>query len=115
MRRSSTGTYQTTTASGEPVRSFVPHPLPPPPQIPPRETLGHLLEAAATALGRLDAVTPLLPAPAFMVYGPIRKEAILSSRIEGIRSSLTGLMLHDAGRPPAATPASTRETAKLVP
>ena len=114
MQRKSTGTYQTTTAPGEPVRAFVPHPLPPTPQITPRETLGHLLEQAATALGRLDAVTDLLPDATLSVYGHIRKEAILSSRIEGLSSSLTDLMLHEAGRPPAANPTDTLETSNLV-
>ena len=114
MQRKSTGTYQTTTTPGEPVRAFVPHPLPPTPQITPRETLGHLLESAATALGRLDAVTTLLPDATLSVYGHIRKEAILSSRIEGIQSSLTDLMLHEAGRPPAANPTDTLETSNLV-
>ena len=114
MRRESTGTYQTTTTPGEPVHAFVPHPLPPTPQITPRETLGHLLEQAATALGRLDAVTTLLPDATLSVYGHIRKEAILSSRIEGISSSLTDLMLHEAGRPPAANPTDTLETSNLV-
>ena len=114
MQRESTGTYQTTIGGGEPVRAFVPHPLPPTPQITPRETLGHLLEQAATALGRLDAVTTLLPDATLSIYGHIRKEAILSSRIEGIQSSLTDLMLHEAGRPPAANPTDTLETSNLV-
>ena len=118
MQRNPTGTYQTTPTPGDPVRAFIPHPLPPTPQITPRETLGHLLEQAATALGRLDAVTTLLPDPALIAYGHIRKEAILSSRIEGIQSSLTDLLLHEAGRPPtanpAANPADTLETSNLV-
>lgn len=63
------------------------------------QSLGKLLEEAAAALGRLDAVTELLPEPAVFVYGCVRKEAVLSSRIEGIRSSLTDLMLHEAGVP----------------
>lgn len=107
MQRNPTGTYQTTPTPGEPVRAFIPHPLPPTPQITPRETLGHLLEQAATALGRLDAVTTLLPHPALIAYGHIRKEAILSSHIEGIQSSLTDLLLHEAGRPPIASPTTS--------
>ena len=114
MRRESTGTYATTIDRGETVRAFVPRPLPPTPQISPRESLGHLLESAATALGRLDAVTDLLPDAALFVYGHIRKEAVLSSQIEGIPSSLTDLMLHEAGGRPAANRTDILETSNAV-
>ena len=114
MRRESTGTYETTPAPGEPVRAFVPHPLPPRPAITPRETLGHLLESAAATLGRLDAVTDLLPDAALFTYGHIRQEAILSSQIEGINTTLADLTLHEAGRTPTANPIDTLETSNLV-
>ena len=114
MQRESTGTYATTTTHGEPVRAFVPHPLPPTPAIAPRETLGHLLESAAAALGRLDAVTDLLPDVPLFTYGHIRKEAILSSQIEGIHTTLTDLALHEAGRTPTTNPTDTLETSNLV-
>ena len=94
MRRESTGTYESTATGGETVRAFVPRPLPPAPRIRSRESLGSFLEEAATALGRLDAVTELLPNPNVFVYGYVRKEAVLSSRIEG-----TPVL---AGRPHAA-------------
>ena len=97
MRRESTGTYESTATGGETVRAFVPRPLPPTPRIRSRESLGCLLEEAAAALGRLDAVTELLPDPTVLVYGFVRKEAVLSSRIEGLQSSLADLMLHEAG------------------
>ena len=83
MRRESTGTYETTATGGETVRAFIPRPLPPAPRIRSRESLGLLLEEAATAVGRLDAVTELLPNPNVFVYGYVRKEAVLSSQIEG--------------------------------
>ena len=114
MQRESTGTYATTIDRGETVRAFVPRPLPPTPQISPRESLGHLLESAATSLGRLDAVTELLPDAALFVYGHIRKEAVLSSQIEGIPSSLTDLMLHEAGGRPAADRTDILETSNAV-
>ena len=97
MRRESTGTYELTVGGGETVRAFVPRPLPPVPKVDSRESLGRLLEEAAAALGRLDAVTELLPDPNVFVYGFVRKEAVLSSQIEGIQSSLADLMLHEAG------------------
>lgn len=97
MRREATGTYDVTVAGGETVRAFIPVPLPPSPDLDLREGLRRPFEAAVAALGRLDAVTELLPDAAFFVYGYVRKEAVLSSQIEGTQSSLADLMLHEAG------------------
>ena len=117
MRRESTGTYETTATGGETVRAFMPRPLPPAPRIRSRESLGLLLEEAATAVGRLDAVTELLPNPNVFVYGYVRKEAVLSSRIEGTQSSLADLMLHEAGGVPAGPtpPTSSKHQTPLQP
>lgn len=114
MRRESTGTYELTAASGESVRAFVPQPLPPVPEINFREGLRRPLEAATTALGRLDAVTELLPDATLFVYGYVRKEAVLSSQIEGTQSSLAELMLHEAGGSPGAHRADVLETSNAV-
>ena len=114
MRRESTGTYESTATGGETVRAFIPRPLPPTPRIRSRESLGCLLEEAATALGRLDAVTELLPDPTVFVYGYVRKEAVLSSQIEGTQSSLADLMLHEAGGPPGIHAADILETSNAV-
>ena len=73
------------------MRGFVPRPLPPVPEVDFREGLRRPLEAATTALGRLDAVTELLPDANVFVYGYVRKEAVLSSQIEGTQSSLADL------------------------
>ena len=114
MRREPTGTYEVTVGGGETVRAFVPHPLPPRPHIDSQEGLGRQLEAATTALGRLDAVTELLPDAAVFVYGYVRKEAVLSSQIEGTQSSLADLMLHEAGSAPAASISDVLETSNAV-
>ena len=114
MRRESTGSYEVTIGGGETVRAFVPRPLPPVPEVDSRETLGRLLEEAATALGRLDAVTELLPDPHVFVYGHVRKEAILSSQIEGLESSLADLVLHEAGGVPGTDRADVLETSNAV-
>ncbi len=100
MRRDATGSYEATTAGGERVHAFVPRPLPPTPALDFSEGLRLPLEAATVALGRLDAVTELLPDPAVLVYGHVRKEALLSSQIEGTQSSLAELMIHEAGGVP---------------
>lgn len=114
MRRESTGTYEVTEGGGETVRAFVPRPLPPVPEVDFREGLRRPLEAATTALGRLDAVTELLPDAALFVYGYVRKEAVLSSQIEGTQSSLADLMLHEAGGVPGAPVSDVRETSNAV-
>ena len=100
MRRESTGTYLVTVNGGETVRAFVPRPLPPVPELNLREGLGQPLEAASAALGRLDTVTELLPDATVFVHGYVRKEAVLSSQIEGTQSSLADLMFHEAGGVP---------------
>ena len=114
MRRESTGTYVAASGGGETVRAFVPRPLPPVPEVNFREGLRCPLEAATTALGRLDAVTELLPDATSFVNGYVRKEAVLSSQIEGIQSSLADLMLHEAGGTPGALPGDVLETSTAV-
>lgn len=114
MRRESTGTYELTDDGGEVVRAFIPSPLPPTPRIRFRQSLGKLLEDAAAALGRLDAVTELLPEPDVFVYGCVRKEAVLSSQIEGIRSSLADLVLYEAGGAPKTAAADVLEVSNAV-
>ncbi|WP_420636311.1 Fic family protein [Candidatus Palauibacter sp.] len=114
MRREATGTYDVTVAGGETVRAFTPMALPPSPDIDLREGLRQPFEAAAAALGRLDAVTELLPDTAHFVYGYVRKEAVLSSQIEGTQSSLSDLMLHEAGGVPGVLRDDVVETSNYV-
>ena len=90
------GHYIANTASSEPFRSFVPHPLPPEPQLQLNTELYDLLEQANRALGRLDGVTMLLPDISLFLYLYIRKEALLSSQIEGTQSSLSDLLLYES-------------------
>jgi Fic family protein len=85
------GRYIETAVGGERVRAFVPPPLPP---IPPLdlEPLLSRLSAADRAIGRLDGITLLLPDHALFLYMYVRKEAVLSSQIEGTQSTLTDLL-----------------------
>ncbi len=80
-----------TSVGGETVRAFVPPPLPP---NPPVDILGLLnrLGAAERALGRLDGITVLLPRHDLFLYMYVRKEAVLSSQIEGTQSTLGDLL-----------------------
>jgi len=100
MNRGETGRYEVTTASGETVRAFVPAPLPPDPPLAFEGDLQRALEAAVLALGRLDGVSTLLPDKSLFLYAYVRKEAVLSSQIEGTQSSLSDLLLFELDEAP---------------
>ncbi len=97
MHRGLTGHYIPISSVGENVRAFVPWPLPPEPPLNVDGELGTLLDLASTALGRLDGISSLLPDPRLFLYTYIRKEAVLSSQIEGAQSSLSDLLRHEIG------------------
>jgi Fic family protein len=102
MRRGETGRYEVTAVGGESVRAFVPDPLPPVPPLGIDGALQGLFEAAALAVGRLDGVSTLLPDKSLLLYTYVRKEAVLSSQIEGTQSSLSDLLLFELDEPPGA-------------
>ena len=95
MKRNRTGEYSETIAGGEVVRAFVPAPLPPQPAIAMDGELLKALAAASAALGRLDGVAHILPDKLLLIYSYVRKEAVLSSQIEGTQSSLSDLLLSE--------------------
>ena len=100
MLRDITGRYAPSLAGGEMVNAFVPKPLPP---APPLELTGarqRLLERATLAIGRLDSVSTLLPDPQLFLYAYVRREAVLSSQIEGTQSSLSDLLLFELDEVP---------------
>jgi Fic family protein len=88
------GTYAVTSVAGEHVKAFVPPALPPQPPLELGRLVG-LLDQASTALGRLDGITAILPDPPLFIYMYVRKEALLSSQIEGTQSSLSDLLLFE--------------------
>ena len=114
MLRENQGLYVVQTNQGEQVRSFVPVPLPP---VPPIEWSTRLLAAhqrAATALGCLDGVTALLPDPTLFLYSNIRKEAVLSSQIEGTQSSLSELLAFENEQAPGVPLDDVQEVSNYV-
>ncbi len=102
MRRGATGTIQTALTGGEPVRAFLPRDLPPDPPIALTGSMHQALEQAHLAVGRLDSVSTLLPQPDLFLYTYVRKEALLSSQIEGTQSSLSDLLLFEIEQAPGA-------------
>ncbi len=92
-----TGTEIVTTTLGESVRAFVPRPLPPadPPLAP--TCFVDLNRQAELALARLTGVSGLVPSVDWLLYSAIRKEALLTSQIEGTQATLTDLFDDEAG------------------
>jgi Fic family protein len=95
MERQATGVYSHSVAGGERVRAFVPHALPPLPALDLSGARQPLLERATLAVGRLDSISLLLPDPKLFLYAYVRREAVLSSQIEGTQSSLSDLLLFE--------------------
>ncbi|MHB9004611.1 MAG: Fic family protein, partial [Coriobacteriia bacterium] len=114
MRRPAPGHYVTVATAGEPFRAFVPAPLPPKPPVRWSPALRRQFDAALVALGRLDALTGLLPNAALVLYSFVRKEAVLSSQIEGTRSSLADLLLFEIDEQPGVPAHDTHEVSRAV-
>jgi len=98
----------------EPYRCFLPAPLPPTPPL--RMTEGLLIaqERATRALARLDGMAGQLKNPAMLLYAYIRKEAVLSSRIEGTQSSLSDLLLYENKQAPGVPASDVKEVSNYV-
>ncbi len=88
------GAYVETSTGGERVRAYVPAPLPPDPPLDLARFM-RLYERAMAAVGRLDGVVTVLPSTPLFLYMYVRKEALLSSQIEGTQSSLSDLLLFE--------------------
>jgi Fic family protein len=100
VKRSDIGRYVTSIAGSEEVRAFVPAPLPP---VPALELIGGVrnsLDQGLLALGRLDGAAGTLPDAHLLLYTYVRKEAVLSSQIEGTQSTLDDLLAHELGEAP---------------
>jgi len=114
MKRGITGKYEVTTIAGETVRAFIPHSLPPSPSLELNEKHQRLLERATLALGRLDSITLLLPDPGLFLYAYVRREAVLSSQIEGTQSSLAQLLLFELAEAPGVPLDDVTEVSNYV-
>jgi Fic family protein len=93
----STGSYATSTTLGESVRAFVPNPLPPSEPALASISYVDLNRSAEMALARLSGVTGLVPSVDWLLYSAIRKEALLTSQIEGTQATLIDLFDEEAG------------------
>jgi Fic family protein len=114
MKRPDFGRYAMSIAGGEQVRAFVPVPLPP---VPPLELIGPVraaLDQALLAVGRLDGAAAALPDAHLLLYTYVRKEAVLSSQIEGTQSTLDDLLTHELGEAPGVPLEDVAEVSRYV-
>jgi len=114
MKRKIQGKYITVSNVGEKVQAFVPSPLPPSPPIDWTPSLREKFDQALVALGRLDSVSTLLPDANLFLYAYVRKEAVLSSMIEGTQSSLFDLLLFELNEEPGVPLDDVREVSNYV-
>ena len=114
MQRGIQGRYVTLTTVGEKALAFVPKPLPPRPAIDWSVPLRTKFDDALLALGRLDGVSTLLPDTSLFLYTYVRKEAVLSSMIEGTQSSLSDLLLFELDQASEVPIDDAREVSNYV-
>ncbi|MFN7459002.1 MAG: Fic family protein [Gemmatimonas sp.] len=114
MLRGPTGTWRTETSSGEAVRAFIPAPLPPVPPLQLDAIAQSIVDDSLLALGRLDSVALLMPDTRLFLYAYVRKEAVLSSQIEGTQSSLSDLLTFEADESPGVPLDDVTEVSNYV-
>lgn len=114
MKRDRFGIYIESTTMGETVRAFVPPTLPPIPALAFSVGSQRALDHAMLALGRLDGAAITMPDADLLLYTFVRKEAVLSSQIEGTQSTLDELLVHEIDAMPGATSDDVREVSRYV-
>ena len=114
MKRKLQGHYVTISTVGEEARAFVPAPLPPNPPIEWTPEIRSKFDQALLALGRLDSIATFLPDISLFLYMYVRKEAVLSSMIEGTQSSLSNLLLFELDMEPGVPLDDAREVSNYV-
>src|SRR5580698_10921138 len=114
MKRDPFGTYEENTTLGETVRAFVPPALPPNPPLAFTAATQRALDRAMLSVGRLDGAATTMPDVDLLLYTFVRKEAVLSSQIEGTQSTLDELLAHEVEAVPGAPGDDVREVSRYV-
>ena len=114
MNRKLQGKYARVSTVGETVRAFIPAPLPPHPAISWSDSLRTQFERAYLAIGKLDSLATLLPNTELFLYMYVRKEAVLSSMIEGTQSSLSDLLMFEVEQQPGVPVDDVEEVSNYV-
>jgi Fic family protein len=108
------GSFRAVSSGGENYHVFLPRPLPPVPALAVTADMQDLLDLANQSIGRLDGITLLLPDPEQFLYSYMRKEAVLSSQIEGTQSSLSDLLLFENEEAPGVPVSDAHETFNYI-
>lgn len=108
------GGYVEADIQGLKTRAFIPHPLPPQPPVEWSVALAEQRDQANQSLGRLDGIARILPEKQLFLYQYVRKEAVLSSQIEGTQSSLRDLLLFELDEVPGVPMDDVREVSNYV-
>ena len=114
MKRGLQGHYEAVSTVGETVKAFIPDSLPPSPALVIAGDLQKKLDEASYLLGKLDGAANLLPDVGIFLYMFIRKEAVLSSQIEGTQSSLSDLLLFELKEKPGVPVDDVQEVSNYV-
>src|SRR5687768_2049316 len=114
MKRELQGYFIPISTVGEKANAFVPAPLPPFPEIEWSPELRSKFDEALLSLGRLDSITRYLPDTSLFLYMYVRKEAVLSSMIEGTQSSLSDLLLFELEQQPGVPLDDVQEVSNYV-
>jgi Fic family protein len=92
-----TGTYRTTAVGDEKVKAFIPYPLPPSdPPLVVDGSLANLHADALASIGQLAVAGDMVPSASWFLYGFVRKEAVISSQIEGTQATLMDVLAYEA-------------------
>ena len=114
VSRRTTGRYEDVFIQSRRSRAVIPNPLPPEPPIEWHPELSERRDEANQALGRLDGIIRILPEKQLFLYQYVRKEAVLSSQIEGTQSSLKDLLMYELHAAPGAPIDDVREVSNYV-
>ncbi|MDZ7830927.1 MAG: Fic family protein [Desulfobacterales bacterium] len=114
MKRKLQGQYVDIFTTGEKAKAFIPAPLPPRPPINWTTELRSKFDQALLAIGRLDSVSTLLSDTSLFLYMYVRKEAVLSSMIEGTQASISDLLLFELDQEPGVPLDDVREVSNYV-
>jgi len=114
MKRDFTGKWVPQSVQGRDYEAFIPNPLPPTPEIQWDTNLVAALATAMANVARLDGAARLLPDLHFFIYSYVRKEAVLSSQIEGTQSSLSDLLIFETDAAPGVPIDDVSEVLRYV-
>lgn len=110
-----TGRFVAASLAGSRYRAFIPSPLPPDPPLDlAAPSLVARKELADQALGRLDGISLMLPDPTLFLFQYVRREALLSSQIEGTQSSLSDLLLYEIDEAPGVPLDDVEEVSNYI-